>query len=366
MHFRVRVLLQSRQKGRRAADGAAVTRRGLNALAVVVVGAALIGHQHARQHRRRTEVGAGARLVERTLLLLDLLEAGAPPLAIREAHLVAEIRVVAVDGVDHGGVALADALDARGDRIVGGRQARHSHQALGVLREVAAHRRRRQITRERQLRHAADVAPLAGRQRIARRHHVVGDGRIQVLERVACLQGGVGLVRAGIRRALVVARVDPDTPGGILHRDLERQLRAGRLEDPARHEHVDELRALGSNAHRSPLSRGLERAAQLRGHVARLGLADIGVDALLVERLGVQVGRDARVERVHDDVEQLILRDLPVRLDEVELGQGLGFLHDAAARREQRRAAQHGERSPHPPPLRVRRAHRHFPCAFFL
>src|SRR2546430_4966785 len=36
----------------------------------------LIGHQHARQHRRRTEVGAGARLVERTLLLLDLLEAG--------------------------------------------------------------------------------------------------------------------------------------------------------------------------------------------------------------------------------------------------------------------------------------------------
>src|SRR5205814_4538792 len=117
------VLLRSRPTGRRAADGAAVARRRLNALAVVVVDAALVGHEHARQHRGRAEVGAGARLVERAVLLLDFLEARAPPLAIGEAHLVAEIRVVAVDGVDHARVALTDALDARGDRIIGGWQA---------------------------------------------------------------------------------------------------------------------------------------------------------------------------------------------------------------------------------------------------
>src|SRR5256885_12690911 len=46
-----------------------------------------------------------------------------------EAHLVAEIRVVPVDGVDHGGVALTDALDARGDRIIGGRQARQDRKS---------------------------------------------------------------------------------------------------------------------------------------------------------------------------------------------------------------------------------------------
>src|SRR5438477_11225131 len=108
MDLRVGVFLESRENRRRAAYGAAVAGRLLNALAVVVVGAALVGHEHARQHRGRAAVGAGARLIQRALLLLDLLEARAPPLAVGRVHLVAEIRVVAVDGVDHAGIALAD------------------------------------------------------------------------------------------------------------------------------------------------------------------------------------------------------------------------------------------------------------------
>ena len=51
----------------------------------------------------------------------------------------------------------------------------------------------------------------------------------------------------------------------------------------------------------------------------RLGLADVRVDALLIECLRVEIRRDAGVERMHRDVEQLVLRDLPLGLDRVDL-----------------------------------------------
>src|SRR5205807_2498211 len=86
-------------------------RRALDTPAVVIVGVALSGHEHAGEHRRGSQERAHASLVASALLLLELVEARMAPLAVRGAHLVGEVRVVAVDGVDDIVVAVADPLD---------------------------------------------------------------------------------------------------------------------------------------------------------------------------------------------------------------------------------------------------------------
>ncbi len=45
--------------------------------------------------------------------------------------------------------------------------------------------------------------------------------------------------------------------------------------------------------------------------------------------------RDTRIERVHADIQPLVLRNLPIRLDGVHLGQRLGLFDDAPAEQEQ-------------------------------
>ena len=95
----------------------------------------------------------------------------------------------------------------------------------------------------------------------------------------------------------------------------------------------------GNDAHRAPLRRGLERLAQQRRDVARLGLAQVGIDALLGERFVVvlDVLRDARVEDANADVEQLVLGDVHRGLLGGDLRNGLGFAGDAAGEQQRRR-----------------------------
>ena len=142
---RVGVFLHAREDGGDAAHGAGVARRVRDAAAVVA--AAGVGREDAGDQRRGAEHGAGARRGARAHFLLELGEAGLPPAAVRVFHVVVEARVVVVDGVDHGGVALADLLDARQRRIAVGRQAHHLRDAVLVLRRHAGHGIGREILR---------------------------------------------------------------------------------------------------------------------------------------------------------------------------------------------------------------------------
>ena len=98
----------------------------------------------------------------------------------------------------------------------------------------------------------------------------------------------------------------------------------------------------GNHAHRAPLRRAFERLAQQRRDVARFGLAQVGIDALLGQRLFVvlDVLRNARIEDADADVEQLGLGNVHRGLLGLDLRNGLGFAGDATGERERRR--EHG------------------------
>ena len=83
----------------------------------------------------------------------------------------------------------------------------------------------------------------------------------------------------------------------------------------------------GNDAHRAPLRGLFERRAQQRRHVTRFGLAQVGVDALLGERLVVvfDVLGDAGVEHANADVEQFGLGDVHRGLLGRDLRDGLDF-----------------------------------------
>ncbi len=151
------------------------------------------------------------------------------------------------------------------------------------------------------------------------------------------MQRCVGLVRAGVRGTFVFLLVDPDAARRVHHRHFERELRAGRLENASRNAHIDELDIRRHHAHRAPLARGLERRTQQRGDVAPFRLANVGVDALLRELVGVLelLFGDVDVELVHADIEQLIVGDLFRGLDGIDLRERLGFVDHAATHQQE-------------------------------
>ena len=138
----------------------------------------------------------------------------------------------------------------------------------------------------------ADVFAIERRELVARDDQVVGDFRVDVLERIARLERRGGLVRAEVDQAAVTLVLDPHAARGIDGADVDRHEAAVRIDHLARDDDVDEIGAVRDDAHRAPLRGFFERRAQQRRHVARLGLAQIRIDALLGERL-VVVLRDS-------------------------------------------------------------------------
>ncbi len=299
-------------------------------------------------------------------------------MAVRFAHLVGKIGVIAVYSIDHAGIPLANVIDTGVDRVVLGGQARYFDHPLRVVVEVALHRLRRQVRRKLQLGDAPDIATVGHRQGIPGRDHVVRDLRVHILERISRLQGRVRFVRTRVRDTLVTLAFDPYPTSGVLDRNLKSKLRSRGLQNLPRDLDVDELDPVGDDSDSSPLPGGFERTAQQRRGVVRFGLADLGIDALLGQSLFVtgQPRRNSRVEGMHADVEPLVIGYLPGRLDRVHLQQGLGLFHDAATEHgEQHDTADHPNRSPghvvtsspafqRPGRRRLKGSHR--PCAFFL
>src|SRR5690606_15353382 len=152
-----------------------------------------------REHRRGAEHGPGARRGTRAVFLFDLFLADAPEVAVGALDLVGEAGVIAVEGIDDRQVALAYAVDAFHQRVTLGRQACNARDALLVGREVALDGLRREFAGKPQFGDAPDLAQVGGRERNPRGEHVVGDLRVDVLERISRLQRGVGLVRAEVR-----------------------------------------------------------------------------------------------------------------------------------------------------------------------
>ncbi len=186
---------------------------------------------------------------------------------------------------------------------------------------------------------------------VARGHDVVRDVGEHVLERIARLQRGIGLVAADIGIAFVVLRIEPHAAGRIARRDLERQALAGGFDDAAADRDIDELHAVRCHAHRAPLRTAFERIAQHDREIARLGLAHLGIDALLRQRIfiGGNLCGNAGIERMHHDVEPLLGGNLAHRLLRIYLGQRLDVFDDAA--REQRACRQRVDEDPHFVPL---------------
>src|ERR1700738_4425232 len=128
MHLGIRILLQSRQYGGGAANCARSSHGALNSTAVVVVRTALLRDKDACQDRGCTKGGPRPSLVERALLLLDFLEAGAPPLPVRVAHLVGKVCIIPIHGIHNARVPFAYTIDSRAARIICRRQARKPQQ----------------------------------------------------------------------------------------------------------------------------------------------------------------------------------------------------------------------------------------------
>ena len=170
---------------------------------------------------------------------------------------------------------------------------------------------------------------------------VVGDFRVDVLERIARLERGVGLVRAEVDQAAVTLVLDPHAARGIDGADVDGHEAAVRIDHFAGDDDVDEICAVRDDAHRAPLRGLFERGAQQRRHVARLGLAQIRIDALLGERFVVafEILGNARVEYANADVEQFGLRDVHRGLLGRDLRDWLDLGGDAA--REQHRDCQY-------------------------
>ncbi len=226
--------------------------------------------------------------------------------------------------------------------------------------QISPHGLRRQVARKLQLRDPTNVAAIGLREPLASPHHLVGDLRVHVLERIARLQRRIRPVRTCIRWTFVASRVDPYTAGGVLDRNLESKLRSRGLQYLGRDLDIDECRADGDDPHGTPLSGGLQRAAQQRGGVVGLGVTDLGLDALLGQRFLVvlQLRRHAWIKRVHADVEPLLVRNLTIGLDRVDLRKGLGLVDDAPAEQGKQHQATRG---PHRTP---ERAGDHFPALF--
>jgi hypothetical protein len=149
-------------------------------------------------------------------------------------------------------------------------------------------------------------------------------------ERIAA--GGVVVaIRARVGAALEFLLLDPDFAGRIARRDLELEVSAVRFDDLAVDGEIEGVNRRRDDARRAPMAGVLECVAQLHGLVARLGAADFRVDAPLVHqrRVVLDLGRYARVEDVHADVEQLLFRNLDRRLRRLHDGHGPRLL-DAA------------------------------------
>src|SRR5882724_5038732 len=115
MRLGIRILLQSRQNGRGAADCARGAHSALHSAAVVVVKTTLLRDEYARQDSGCTKIGPRPSLVERALLLLDLLEAGSSPLPVRVAHLVGKVCIIPIHGIHDARVPFAYAIDSCAD-----------------------------------------------------------------------------------------------------------------------------------------------------------------------------------------------------------------------------------------------------------
>ncbi len=134
---------------------------------------------------------------------------------------------------------------------------------------------------------------------------------------------------------------------------------------------IDE-RGIGRNdSHGAPLPRGLQGAAQQRGGVVSLSLADLGLDTFLHPLLLIapRLRGHARVKGVHADVEPFFVRNLTIGLDRVDLQERLGLVDDAPTQLgEQHEAASGRNRAPFRRQSRRDRltelAGNHFPALF--
>ena len=218
--------------------------------------------EDAREHRRCTEDGTGTRLIAGTLFALDRIATGTPPTAIGIEQLVSELAGVTVDGVDHGRVPLADLDDPCQRRIVRRRQPRRPRQPVGATGEVPLETPRIKVLRETQFADPTDLATIGCRQLRPRSKQVVGDGGVDVLERVAGAQGRFGLVGAEISLARIALVLDPDAPLGVDRRDDQREVGTRGFDDAGGDHHIESGHARGHDTHRTPLAGALQRAAQ--------------------------------------------------------------------------------------------------------
>ena len=203
MDLRVRILLQARQHGGRAADGAGGARGILDAAAVVVVG----------RHWPGTNTLASTAAAPRNVRVRAWFRARVS-FSISRSSSGASCRTSRASARRNWRSSRSPCRRrrrrARGcarcgwcrDRPCAGRRARPDH-ALRVLRQVAVHRLRARGPARSAARSRGGCRDDSRQQQIARGHHVVGDLRIDVLERIALLERRVGLVRAGVRGALV-------------------------------------------------------------------------------------------------------------------------------------------------------------------
>ena len=86
-----------------------------------------------------------------------------------------EVSVVAIDGIDDGRIALADALHARQRRVLRGGQPGQAREATRILLQVARERVGREILREAQRGDLSQFAPVGRREPAASREQIVGD-----------------------------------------------------------------------------------------------------------------------------------------------------------------------------------------------
>ena len=263
--FRVGEFFDARHHGCHATCTAAITDGVLDALTVVVGGAALTRHQNAGEDCGGAEHGAGRRLCPRLVFLLHFLADGASVARVGVEHPLVELLVVAIEGVDHRSIALANLADARECRIVLGWQPRHSGQTVSVGLQITAERSWIEILCKSQLCDLAHLAALARAEFVAGRHQIVGDLRVDVLEGVARAHRRVGFVGAEICIPGVTFVFDPDTTHRVAGVDFEFETTTRRFDDLAADQYVGEFHTFGHDTYCTPLPRLFERRFETSG-----------------------------------------------------------------------------------------------------